>query len=104
MAFVKIDNLAKMDSDFYYCEVEVPMYGRGNGTGTQLFVTNKKAADCPPPGVPTSNRTFPLMLGLLGLFVLAILLLLSRLYCQHKAISRLKGSHTVTLARRNDYV
>ncbi|XP_078075208.1 uncharacterized protein LOC144497639 [Mustelus asterias] len=40
MAFIRINNVAKMDSDFYYCEVEVPGFGSGNGTGTQLIVTN----------------------------------------------------------------
>ncbi|XP_038673028.1 uncharacterized protein LOC119976535 [Scyliorhinus canicula] len=100
VAFIKIENLAKMDSDVYYCEVEVPTIGGGNGTGTQLTVTDRNVADCPPAGVSTNDRVYPLVLGLLGCSILVMILLLSRLHCQHQAISRLKGLQTVTPARR----
>ncbi|GCC33669.1 hypothetical protein chiPu_0012139 [Chiloscyllium punctatum] len=41
-AFIKLNRVLKLDSDFYYCEVELPAIGRGNGTATQLVVTDSK--------------------------------------------------------------
>ncbi|XP_043533739.1 uncharacterized protein LOC122541178 [Chiloscyllium plagiosum] len=100
-AFIKLNRVLKLDSDFYYCEVEFPAIGSRNGTATQLVVTDKNRADRPPLNF---GQLFSLMLGLLGLFTLVIIVLLSRLYCQHKALSRLKESHIVTQMKGNDCV
>ncbi|XP_067865593.1 natural cytotoxicity triggering receptor 3-like isoform X2 [Heterodontus francisci] len=104
MIFIKIHNLTKMDSDFYYCEVEIQGIGVETGKGTQLIVIDKKATDCPPLGVSIKDGIFPIMLRIfLGLFTVVIILLLSRLYHQRKAIRRLKGSHTVALSISDDH-
>ncbi|XP_067829800.1 uncharacterized protein [Heptranchias perlo] len=102
LAFIKIVNLTKMDSDFYYCEVEIPTFGDGNGTGTQLIITEKKVPNCPPRDVSTNDGAFPLTTGVLSLFSVIIILLLCRLYYQSKVISRLKGPHTVTQSGRGE--
>nr|QTT61903.1 natural cytotoxicity triggering receptor 3 [Ginglymostoma cirratum] len=96
---IKINRVSKMDSDYYYCQVEFMTTGKSNGTTTQLVVTDQHGTDCPQPII---SQSFSLMLGLLGLFTLAIIVLFFRLYSQHKVLSSLKGSHTVTQVKGND--
>ncbi|XP_048376288.1 uncharacterized protein LOC125446623 [Stegostoma tigrinum] len=98
-ASIKINRVSKIDSDYYYCQVEFMTIGKSHGTTTQLVVTDQYGTDCPDPPI---SQSFLLMLAPLALFTLVIIVLFFRLYSQHKVLESLKGSHTVTHVKGND--